>query len=430
VIHGKAVRLEIGLVHIKDVRFGSRTAIDDHILSIDRQELISLLAQEPLFDEVEIELAHPGESCRIIRVLDVLEPRYRLSGPNFPGALEELGLVGAGQSRALKHVCVVETSADQVRARNIIDMSGPATDYSPFGATHNVVLIPHPTKGADMDEYRLAVKKAGLRAAVYLAATANEAIADETQIYELPPIACNQGPKDLPRIGYIFPIHSQQHPTHQKETVFYGSNIQGFLPTIVHPNEILDGALMFSYSAFTYFAQNHPVIQELYRRHQRDLWFAGVVVTVAPVTIVEKQRNAYLAARLASEVLGADGVIATKIGGGAVDTDLMMIYERCEEIGIKAALIIMERYPDTGITFVPDNVDALVTPGLTRDAITLPPVERVIGGDTLILDTTNPDNTNPGISPLPANQGLRLWVGDIAGAISQVGASRLITYTG
>ena len=265
---------------------------------------------------------------------------------------------------------------------------------------------------------------------MYLAAAAKEVPPDETQTYELPPTAFNHGPKDLPRISYIFPIHSQQHPTHQKETVFYGSNIQGFLPTIVHPNEILDGALMFSYSAFTYFAQNHPVIQELYRRHQRDLWFAGVVVTVAPVTIVEKQRNAHLAARLTSEVLGADGVIATKIGGGAVDTDLMMIYERCEEMGLKAALIIMERYPDTGITFVPDNVDALVTPGLTRDAITLPPVERVIGGDTLFLDNTNPDNTNPGISPLPANQELRLWVGDIVGAISQVGASRLITYTG
>jgi Glycine/sarcosine/betaine reductase component B subunits len=128
--------------------------------------------------------------------------------------------------------------------------------------------------------------------------------------------------------------------------------------------------------------------------------------------------------------LGADGVIATKIGGGAVDTDLMMIYERCEEIGVKAALIIMERYPDTGITFVPANVNALVTPGLTRDPIVLPPVERVIGGDTLFLDNSNPDNTNPGISPLPANQELRLWVGDIVGAISQVGASRLITYTG
>jgi glycine reductase complex component B subunit alpha and beta len=424
------MQLEMGLVHINNVCFGPRTAIDDHTLFIDRQELVSVLSQEPLFDRIEIELAHPGEPCRIIHVLDVLEPRYRLNGPNFPGALDAVGLVGAGQTRVLKNLCVIETRPDQARGRNIIDMCGPATEYSPFGATHNVVLIPYPANSADMDEYRLAVKKAGLRAAVYLAAAAKEMVPDKTEIYELPPTAFNQGPKDLPRISYIFPIHSQQHPTHQRETVFYGSNIQGFLPTIVHPNEIFDGALMFSYSAFTYFAQNHPVIQELYRRHQRDLWFAGVVVTVAPVTIIEKQRNAHLAARLASEVLGADGVIATKIGGGAVDTDLMMIYERCEEMGMKAALIIMERYPDTGITFVPDNVDALVTPGLTRDAINLPPMKRVIGGDTLLLDNTNPDNTNPGISPLPANQELRLWVGDIAGAISQVGASRLTTYTG
>ena len=36
------MRLEMGLVNIKDVRFGSRTAIDDHVLFIDRQELISL----------------------------------------------------------------------------------------------------------------------------------------------------------------------------------------------------------------------------------------------------------------------------------------------------------------------------------------------------------------------------------------------------
>jgi hypothetical protein len=47
-----------------------------------------------------------------------------------------------------------------------------------------------------------------------------------------------------------------------------------------------------------------------------------------------------------------------------------------------------------------------------------------------MLDTSNPDNTRPGIPPLPAKQELRLWIGDIAGAISQVGASRLTTYTG
>ena len=423
------MRLELGLIHIKDVRFGPRTAVADQILIIDREELTALLAQEPLFDAIEIQIAHPGELCRIIHVLDVVEPRYRLSGPNFPGALEPMGLVGDGQTQVLHNVCVVETSPHG-RGRNVLDMSGPATDYSPFGATHNIVLIPRAAKGADRDEFRLAIKKAGLKAAVYLAGAAKKVAADKTKIYDLPPLAFNRLPKELPRIGYIFPIHSQQHPTHQRETVFYGSNIQGFMPTIVHPNEFLDGALMFSYSALTYFAQNHPVIDELYRRHGRDLCFAGVVATVAPVTVTGKQRNAHLAARLAKEVLGADGVIATKIGGGAVDTDLMMIYERCEEMGMKAALIIMERYPDTGITFVPASVNALVTPGLTRDAITLPAVDRVIGGETLMLDLNNPDNTNPGIPSLPASQELRLWIGDIAGAISQVGASRLTTYTG
>ena len=422
------MRLDLGLIHVKDVRFSAQTAIDNDILSIDRQELISLLEQELLFDRVEIELAHPGESCRIIQVLDVLEPRYRLDGPNFPGALDANGLVGDGQTRALKNVAVVETDQLASTSRNIIDMSGPATDYSPLCHTHNVVLLPYPKASVDKGDYRLAVKKAGLKTAVYLAAAAKQLAPHETQTFELPPVALNQGPKDLPRVAYIFPMHSHQHPTQQNEPVFYGSNIQGLMPTIVHPNEILDGALMFSYSAFTWFAQNHPVIHELYRRHGRDLWFAGVVLTVAPVTISEKERNTALAARLAKEVLNADGILATKIGGGAVDTDLMMIYTRAEEMGMKAALIIMERYPDTGITFVPSNVNALVTPGLTRDAITLPAVERIIGGDTIALDNGNPDSENPGITPTPASDELNLWIGDIVGAISQVGASKLTTY--
>lgn len=422
------MRLDLGKIHVHDVRFGAQTALDNHDLSINREELISFLGQEPLFERVEIELAHPGESCRILRVLDVLEPRYRLNGPNFPGALDSNGLVGDGETRALSNVAVVETDQTATKSRNIIDMSGPAAEYSPIGNTHNVVLLPFPKTDVDRDDYRLAVKKAGLKAATYLAAVAKNVEPDETQTFELPPVAANHGPKDLPRIAYIFPMHSHQHPTQQKETVFYGSNIQGFMPTIVHPNEILDGALMFSYSAFTWFAQNHPVIHELYRRHGRDLWFAGVVLTIAPVTIAEKERNTALAARLAKEVLNADGILATKIGGGAVDTDLMMIYTRAEEMGMKAALIIMERYPDTGITFVPANVNALVTPGLTRDAITLPAVERVIGGDTIALDNANPDSENPGLTPTPARDELNLWVGDIVGAISQVGASRLTTY--
>ena len=422
------MRLELGLFEIQHVQFGPSTVIADRTLVINRDELCALLSREPLFERVELEIAHPGESCRILRVLDVLEPRYRLSGANFPGALDGNGLVGEGATHALKNVAVIETDQTAPRSRSLIDMSGPASAYSPIANTHNVVLLPYPKRDVDKNDYRLAVKRAGLLTAAYLAAAAKELTPDTTQVYELPPVAANQGPKELPRIAYVFPMHSHQHPTQQKETVFYGSNIQGFMPTVVHPNEILDGALMFSYSAFTWFAQNHPVILELYRRHGKDLWFAGVVLTVAPAVVSEKERNALLNARLAKEVLNADGILATKIGGGAVDTDLMMTYTRAEEMGMKAALIIMERYPDTGITFVPENVNALVTPGLTRDPITLPAVERVIGGVTLHLDNSNPDNTNPGLAPLPAKQEITVWMGDLVGAISQVGASRLTTY--
>ena len=429
------MRLTLNNLNIRGVRFGPSTAIDDHVLSIDREELIELLTEEPLFDRVEVELATPGESCRIINVLDVVEPRCRLQGSNFPGALDPMGLVGEGETRVLKNVLVVETSQMPLAGftkggRSIIDMRGPATVYSPFGGKHNIVLVPHPAPAANEERYRLAVKRAGLRTAVYLAESTKETTPDETQLYELPAVAHNQGPPELPRICYVFPIHSQQRPTHQEEAVLYGSNVHGLLPTVVHPNEILDGALIFAFAALTYHAQNQPVIEELYRRHGHDLWFAGVVLTLAPVTFAEKERNAQLAARLAKEVLGASGVITTKIGGGAVDTDLMLIHDRCADLGMKTVPIIMERYPDTGITFVPPNVKTLVSPGLTRDAITLPSVKRVIGGDSVVVDNRDPDNTSPSVPPVPADQELRVWMGDIVGAISQVGASRLTTYQG
>ena len=126
------MRLELGCFQIKDVRFAARTAIDNGVLSIDSSELTALLESDPLFERVEIELTHPGESCRILRVLDVLEPRYRMRGENFPGALGGTGLVGDGQTRALKNVAVVETDQLAPRSRSLIDMSGPAAAYSPI----------------------------------------------------------------------------------------------------------------------------------------------------------------------------------------------------------------------------------------------------------------------------------------------------------
>src|SRR2546422_7511345 len=91
------------------------------------------------------------------------------------------------------------------------------------------------------------------------------------------------------------------------------------LPTIVHPNEVLDGAVLRGFmgrSVTTWATQNHPMIRALYAQHGRTLWFAGVVVTVAQATEPERVRSAFLAAGLVAHTLGADGAVFTKIGGG------------------------------------------------------------------------------------------------------------------
>ena len=49
---------------------------------------------------VDVELAHPGESCRILQVSDVVEPRAKTngSGEDFPGVLGKQGTVGEGST--------------------------------------------------------------------------------------------------------------------------------------------------------------------------------------------------------------------------------------------------------------------------------------------------------------------------------------------
>jgi hypothetical protein len=73
---------------------------------------------------------------------------------------------------------------------------------------------------------------------------------------------------------------------------------------------------------------------------------------------------------------------------------------------------------------VPENVNALVTPGLTRDPITLPAVERVIAATRCIWIIRIPTTPTQDLPPLQADQEITLWIGDLVGAISQVGASK------
>ena len=418
------MRLELDILNIKDVQFAGKTTISDRVLYINRHELQELLQQDKRFSKVDIELVHPGEHCRIVQVFDVTEPRGKMggTGENFPGVLGRLETVGEGRTRVLRGAAVVTIDYTSGPRGLLIDMWGPGTGLGPYGNLQNVVLLCRPANEITRHDYQNALRTAGLKAAVYLAEAAKDLQADEIEVYNLEPLSgAGKGLEHLPRIAYVYQIHSLQQSADKplNEPIFYGDNVSKLLPTIVHPNEILDGAIIRGYfcqGQETYSIQNHPMVRELYNRHGKDLCFVGVVITVAQSTEPERERAAAMAAKLVKSVLGADGAILTKIGGGAPHVDLAQTCELCEELGVKTSVVVADLSTDAtsegALLFNTPRADAIVNVGDFSGATTLPPMERVVGGPVTFR------NGNPAEGEIEVINHL------INGAMSQLGASR------
>lgn len=413
------MRLELELTNIHGGNWGAETTVRDGVLIVNRAELEKLIAQDRHFGGVSIDLAVPGDSCRIVRVWDVLEPRAKVSGgPDFPGVLSTFATqgAGAGVTRALRGAGIVITDQTIPDTGNIIEMSGPAAAFTDYAKLVNVVLTAFPAEGVTPTDYRSALRLASAKMAVYLAKAATGQPADDVEVYDLPALAkAQEGLAHLPRVCYIYQIHSHQYPAAHNEPVIYGENSRQLLPTILHPNEILDGALVRSFwvrNIETIAIQNHPVVKELYNRHGKDLCFVGVIVLVAGNQSEERDRNAVMAANLAKHVLGADGAVLTKAHGGAPHVHLAVTGDRCEELGIKTVWMVEEQSgggsAEGSLIFSSPNADALVNVGGSAEMLRLPTVERVLGG-TLALG------------------GALDWrVGQITGSVIDLGASRLV----
>ena len=433
------MRLEVGNVNIRDVHFDSRTEIKAGVLSINRDELVELLASDKRLTDISIELAHPGEKTRIYRVSDVIEPRARTGSRRgefpFPGAMGIRGTAGDGSLNALRGVCVVlsdqggpHTSEftgisiddSKVPLVKLIDMSGPGAEDGPFGKLHNVVLIAYPAKGVHKEDYAIALKTAGLRTAAYLGRASEDLKPDSTEVFELPAVPeIAKGNENLPKVGFIFQVHWGQWYAITGEPIYYGDDIKRHQPTIIHPNEILDGAIIKSYFGLgttTYVLQNHPIITELYRRHGKDLCFMGVILDMSICFEPERERAVNITAKLAKEILGLDGVILNKFGGGAPMVDTSQRALACERLGIKTVIIQGDiRYPDggNGLLFNQPECSAIVNTGsllvpYLRDSQHL---ERVIG---LPVGTQSPVDSGPTGEPMR-----------ILGTEDQMGFSRL-----
>jgi sarcosine reductase len=413
------MRLELHWSQVDRVAAGTATRLAGKVLYVHFDELRALLGADPRLQRVRLDLTAPGDSCRIGRVVDVIAPRAKLAGgEDFPGVLGRLMGAGSGQTLALTGVAVVVTDQqlENPGSLALIDMCGPAAALTAFAHTRNIVISAWPAAGVGRSEYLSAVRLAGLKAAVYLAQAAREA--DAVEMFDLPaPTRVPTTLQHLPRVAYVFQIHSHQRPTGVDEGILYGDPVRRMLPTVVHPNEILDGAIIRGFMgrhATTYAIQNHPVVRALYAQHGHTLWFAGVVLTVAQATEPERVRSACLAAGLVAHVLGAEGALFTKIGGGAPHVDMAQAAAQCEALGVKTTLIVEDMSTDGSqegmLLFNFPGLDALVNVGSGQERVTLPAMERVIGADDLA----------------PTLQTSVLTThGSICGAIEQIGASRL-----
>jgi len=416
------MRLTLEWSDVGEIRAAATTRFSESALEIDVDGLGAQLAEDSRLERVRIDLVHPGEPCRIGRVFDVFAPRAKVEGgPDFPGVLGALDRAGSGRTRALAGVAVVVTDqeARSPATLALIDMSGPGAALTEFARCHHVVVSAWPAANAGRSEYLAATRLAGLKAAVHLARASADRAPDRVEVFDLPPpTRVPAALQHLPRVAYVFQIHSHQRPTGIDEGILYGDPVRRMLPTLVHPNEVLDGAVVRGFmgrNSTTHAIQNHRVIRALFAQHGQALWFAGVVLTVAQATEPERVRSAAMAAGLVADVLGADGAIFTKIGGGAPHVDMAQAAAWCEALGIKTTLVVEDMSTDGSsegmLLFNFPGLDALVNVGGSQESLALPAVSRVVGADDL----------------LPAFQGpLSTTYSSVCGAIEQTGASRLV----
>ncbi len=389
------MRLDLAVHPVEEIRFDERTELNGSTLQIDRDELRRVLMTDPRIRGVDTGIALPGESSMAGFIFDIIEPRARAEGAsNFPGILGPYAPTGDGTTNALRGAAVTTLDEGSVAGGKVLVMSGDATDASPYSTLSHLVITPHVDANESRASTMNALKTAGLRAATYLAETATKGKAASTvESFELEDGASRLGEqRDRPRVAFIGQVHGHQHMIERGDHIVYGSDLVGAMPIMLHPNEWLDGAVALSYwnnhPEETYFHQNHPVILELYGRHQTgEITFAGTIAVAAASDEDDRERNCMMAANLAKWTLNADAVVLTKYGGGAPHADMGQTARLCENLGMRTAVMVSDasgdRTLESAYMFNYPEVDAVVYVGGTGTQFALP-MERVIGGNPTV----------------------------------------------
>jgi glycine reductase len=412
---------------ITAIRFDVPTRLEGTVLYVDCAELARVLLEDESLTGVDMEIVAPGESCRAGPVFDIVEPRAKAAGssPDWPGILGAPLTAGLGTTHVLEGAAVTvlrESSPGDTRGAlgYVLEMSGAPGGGTPYSRLHHVIVMPRTRPGLPRYAQQKAYRRAGLATAVYLARAAlSEAPGRLATFHDIGPL--NARARGVPRVAYVGQVFSRQRKPEPEEQIIYGADTDGMLPVMLHPDEWLDGAVVPSYhtskgGAETYFYQNHPVITELYRRHQAgELNFVGTVATIASANNFDRERNCRFAANLVKWVLKADAAVLTKFGGGVPHTDLSETARLLEALGVKTAVQVTDEARDgrveSALLFNFPEVNAIVCIGGNHMAWYAPRVERAIATSGEIAEQLR--------GPLD------LQAQNVIGVANQQGASRL-----
>ena len=219
------MHLQWDTVPVDQMAFGEGTSLKDRCLTIDREELRHLLAEDRRFATVDLQVVNPGENCRIVDVVEVIEPRCPLGGrPHFPGVVEPIARVGDGRTLVLRGAAIVMLNSAPEMFKTVIDMIGPGAEIIPYARTANLCILASPAGGIARPVYLRALKEAAVKASTFLAKAVAAAPVSTTEVYDLALPSASLTP--LPRIAYICMLASHQVPTEADEPVLYGDNVR------------------------------------------------------------------------------------------------------------------------------------------------------------------------------------------------------------
>ena len=388
------MKLKIGNIQVKDVVLGAQDGFADGVLTINKQAAIDyLMGLDDHITSLDIVIAHPGDDTRIVPVIETIEPRMRVDGRTlFPGVTDEVVPAGDGELKALKGCCVTVVGGTWGSfGDGVIDMGGEGAKHTYWSKLINICLVGETDEEFERYEQQKmnhALRWAGHRFAEYLGKIAKSVAAEDFEEYEFEPVADRAKKNNgLPNVAIVLQPQSQMEALGYND-LWYGWDLNKFLPTFVSPTEVLDGAMISgsfmpaSSKWSTYEMQNFPTIKELFAEDGKSLNFVGVILSMLNVALDQKERAAIMVRSMALN-LGVDYAIVTEEGYGNPDADYVRCQVILEDAGIPVVGISNECTGRDGfsqpLVTLDSKMNALVSSGNVSQLSDLPACKTVIG---------------------------------------------------